>query len=232
MALAMAQTGIDLLSGAAYRSPTSVERREATMASVAPQVQAPFSPEEYLALERSAEVKSEYVDGVIVAMAGASRNHNVITLHIGGELDRQLRGRPCEAYVSDMRVKVGPTHYTYPDVVVACDDIRFEDDELDTLVNPVAIIEVLSPSTADYDRGGKFTRYRSLSWLQEFVVVAQHRVWVERFSRQGDTWVLRDFYDVDDTVTLDAIGCVLRLADIYAGVDVSEPELSDGTRKA
>lgn len=194
------------------------------MVSTAPQIQARFSPQEYLALERAADVKSEYVDGEIVAMAGASRNPNVITLHIGGELDRQLRGLPCEAYVSDMRVKVGPTHYTYPDVVVACDDIRFEDDELDTLVNPVAIIEVLSPSTADYDRGGKFTRYRSLPSLQEYVVVAQDRVWVERYSRQGDMWVLRDFDDIDDTISLDAIGCVLRLSEIYAGVDLSDTE--------
>jgi len=202
------------------------------MVSTASQIRARISPEEYLALERVADVKSEFVDGEIIAMAGASRNHNVIALHIGGELDRQLRDRACEAYVANMRVKVGPTHYTYPDIVVACDDIRFEDDQLDRLVNPVAIFEVLSPSTADYDRGGKFTRYRSLPSLQEYVVVAQDRVLVERYSREGDMWILRDVDDIQDTVALDAIGCTLRLTDIYAGVDLSAPNPTDAAPTA
>src|SRR5436305_1067989 len=122
-----------------------------------------YTADQYLALEREAEYKSEYINGEIYAMSGASREHNLIAVNLVRELSSQMRGRPCEVYGSDMRVKVAPTGmYTYPDVSVACNEPHFDDRQLDTLTNPTVIIEVLSPSTEAYDRGVKFLHYRKL----------------------------------------------------------------------
>src|SRR5262249_39888199 len=119
-----------------------------------------FTPEEYLALERAAERRSEYYAGEIFAMGGASRKHIVIVANISGQLWSQLKGRPCRVYPNDMRVKVSPTGlYTYPDVAVVCGLDQFDDDHQDTLLNPTVIIEVLSKSTEAYDRGKKFEHY-------------------------------------------------------------------------
>ena len=145
-----------------------------------------YTPAEYLVRERAAEYKSEYVNGFIVAMTGASRAHNVITANVGGEVRVQLKGRPCEVYIAGMRVKVSLTGaYRYPDIVVACGDIAFEDAELDTLLNPVLIVEVLSPTTEAADRGEKFAHYRRLASLQEYLLVAQDVPRIEQFVRQG-----------------------------------------------
>jgi Uma2 family endonuclease len=129
-----------------------------------------FTPEEYLALERKAEYKSEYVDGEIFAMSGASEPHNVIAGNIFASLHTQFRGRPCRAYTSDMRVHVRPGKaYTYPDVVAVCGEPLFHDTYKDMLVNPTVIVEVLSPSTEAYDRGDNSLRYRQLASIQEYV---------------------------------------------------------------
>jgi Uma2 family endonuclease len=175
-----------------------------------------YTPEEYLARERAAEYKSEYVNGFIVAMTGASRPHNVIALNIGGELRNQLKGRPCEIYLADMRVKVSETGtYRYPDVVVACGDIAFEDAELDTLLNPVVIVEVLSPSTEATDRGEKFAHYRRLASLQEYLLVSQDVPRIEHFVRQGEGWLLTEVSDLDNGVRLASIDGVLPLREVY-----------------
>jgi Uma2 family endonuclease len=180
-----------------------------------------YTPAEYLRLERAAETKSEYVNGQILAMTGASRAHNLVTGNVFRELSQQLRGGPCEAYVGDMRVRVSQTGmYTYPDVVVACGEIRFEDDHVDTLLNPVLIVEVLSPSTEAYDRGEKFAHYRRLDSLQEFLLVAQDKVRVERYVHQGDQWILTEHSALDDVVSLDAAGCRVRLSDVYDRVEL------------
>jgi Uma2 family endonuclease len=180
-----------------------------------------YTPAEYLRLERAAETKSEYVNGQILAMTGASRAHNLVTGNVFRELSQQLRGGPCEAYVGDMRVRVSQTGmYTYPDVVVACGEIRFEDDHVDTLLNPVLIVEVLSPSTEAYDRGEKFAHYRRLDSLQEYLLVAQDKVRVERYVRQGDRWILTEHSALDDVVSLDAAGCRVRLSDVYDRVEL------------
>jgi len=180
-----------------------------------------YTPEEYLALERQAEHKSQYYDGEIFAMAGASRRHNLIAMNIGSELRTRLRGRPCEVYGSDMRVKVSPTGlYTYPDVVVVCGEPRFEDDHEDTLLNPTLIVEVLSPSTEDYDRGRKFAHYRRIESLAEYVLVAQQEHHVERFRRQETgEWVLRETDRPDDTLALASIDCELALVEVYDKVE-------------
>ncbi len=175
-----------------------------------------YTPEEYLALERKADYKSEYVNGQIIAMAGASRQHNLIAGNLYREVSQQVRGRPCEAYISDMRVKVGSTGlYTYAHVVVVCGDIRFEDASHDTLLNPVVIVEVLSASTEAYDRGEKFAHYRRLESLQEYLLVAQDKVRLEHYVRQGSQWVLSEVSDLNDTVHLAAIGCEVVLQEVY-----------------
>lgn len=180
-----------------------------------------YTPEEYLTLERKAEYKSQYYDGKIFAMAGASRRHNLIAVNIASEMRARLRGRPCEVYGSDMRVKVSPTGlYTYPDVVVVCGEPRFEDDHEDTLLNPTLIVEVLSPSTEDYDRGRKFAHYRQIGSLAEYVLVAQEKHHVERFRRQETgEWLLWETDRPDDTVSLASIGSELALVEVYDKVE-------------
>lgn len=181
------------------------------------------TPDAYLLLERKADCKSEYLNGQIIAMAGASRHHNLIAGNLYREISRQLQGRPCEAYISDMRVKVSPTGlYTYPDIVAVCDEIRFEDANNDTLLNPLLIVEVLSPSTEAYDRGEKFAHYRRLSSLQEYLLVSQDKVRIEHYTRQGAHWILTEIANPQSpianfnaTVYLPSIGCDVALDAIY-----------------
>ena len=187
-----------------------------------------YTPQEYLALERQAEFKSEYLDGIIVAMAGGRREHNLIAINLASETRSQLKGRPCEVFVSDMRVLVSQTGlYTYPDVVVVCGEALFLDDHRDTLLNPTVIVEVLSPMTESYDRGKKSGHYRRLPSLREYILVAQDEVFVERYLRQGDVWELTDLDHLDDTLSLVSIDCHVPLREIYARIefpDVSPAE--------
>src|SRR5262249_52342736 len=135
-----------------------------------------FTVEEYLKLEREASYKSEYLDGEIFAMAGASRRHNLISINAGSSLNAQLAERECEVYVSDMRVRVEATNLlTYPDVVVVCGEPRFHDEDADTLLNPTLIIEVLSKSTSRFDRGEKFEHYRAIESFVEYLLIAQDK---------------------------------------------------------
>ena len=191
-----------------------------------PLIQRRYTPEEYLALEREAEYKSEYINGHIFAMAGASEAHNLITANVAGEMRSQFKGRPCKVYSSDMRVKVSRTGmYTYPDVVAVCGEARVEDDHQDTLLNPTVIIEVLSPSTEAYDRGDKFAHYRRLESVQEYVLIAQDKVRVDHYVKQGKKWVLTEFSEINDTVPLASVGCNLALREIYDKVEFPpEPE--------
>ncbi|MXV75149.1 Uma2 family endonuclease [Candidatus Poribacteria bacterium] len=182
-----------------------------------------LTPEEYLARERKALTKSEYRDGRIHALPGASRKHNLIAVHVTGELYIQLRTRSCEVYTNDMRVKVSAAGlYTYPDVVIVCDEPRFEDSHFDTLLNPTVLIEVLSPSTAAYDRGEKFASYQKLDSLCEYVLISQDSVCVEHYLRQAQDWNLTEFRSLDDVFSLVSIACELSLQAIYAKVQFSQ----------
>ena len=175
---------------------------------------------EYLELERKSEIRSEYIAGRIYAMSGASRRHNLIAGNLYREISSALRDRACEAYMSDMRVKVAATGmYTYPDIVTVCGEPQFEDAQVDTLLNPTVIVEVLSQSTEAYDRGEKFAHYRRLDSLREYVLVSQDKVRIERYERDTDQWVLSEVSDPHDTLHLSAIGCSIELAAIYEKVD-------------
>ena len=142
-----------------------------------------FTPEEYLAMERQANFKSQYDGGFVTAMAGASKAHNLIVLNTGGEIRAQLKGRPCVAFASDMRLCINKTGlYTYPDVMAVCGKAQYLDSEVDTLLNPSMIAEVLSESTESYDRGRKFRHYEQTSSLKEYVLISQDEVLVERYT--------------------------------------------------
>ena len=191
-----------------------------------------LSPEQYLEIERSAEYKSEYFSGQMFAMAGASREHNLITGNILGEIRAHLKGKPCETYPSDMRVLVPATGlYTYPDVSVACGEPEFLDEHIDILLNPLVIVEVLSESTESYDRGSKFSQYQSIESLQEYVLIAKDQPSVECYSRQADNkWLYEKSDGLDASVMLPALGFSLPLAEIYARVKFASAVL--GTPKS
>ena len=175
-----------------------------------------LSPQEYLALERKAEFKSEYLRGEIFAMAGASPEHSVITVNVTVTLGTQLRDSPCTAYSSDMKVRSSQEHYAYPDVTVVCGEAQFAGEEREVLLNPTLIVEVLSPSTEAWDRGGKFERYRARESLQEYLLVAQDRAHLERYDRQPrGEWLLSVVDSLDGTLSLPSIGCQLELARVY-----------------
>lgn len=183
-----------------------------------------YSVEEYLELERAAEIRSEYLQGRIVAMSGASLRHGAISMNLSGLLHAQLRSRPCQAFAADMRVQVAEADFfTYPDIAVVCDEPQLADSHHDTLLNPTVLIEVLSPSTADYDRGRKFEHYRHLTSLREYVLVAQDRVHVEHYTRQDDgSWRLTETDDAGAEIRLPSIDCALRLQDVYEKVPLEQ----------
>ena len=187
---------------------------------IATQLAPQLTPQEYLALERTAETKSEYVDGTLMAMTGPSRNHNLISENMVRELSLQLRGRPCQLYAQDMRVRISESGmYAYPDAVVVCGASGFEYSERDVLLNPTLIVEVLSYSTQGYDRGLKFAHCRRRASLQEYVLVAQDRVSIEPFTRQGEQWVLTEAISLDDVLGLPSIGCTLALRNVHDQVE-------------
>lgn len=185
-----------------------------------------FSAAEYLALERKASYKSEFLRGEIFAMAGASKEHVTIVNNIGGELRARLKGRPCDVFGTDMRLKVDRTGlYTYPDITAVCGEAKFEPSAVDTLLNPQVLFEVLSPSTEAYDRGAKFGHYRQVPSLRDYVVVSQDKCLIEHFVRQpDDSWLLTVFDNMAQTVPLPALACELPLAEIYYRIEFPSPD--------
>lgn len=175
-----------------------------------------MSPEQYLELERTSEVKHEYAAGEVFAMAGCTREHSLITMNIARELGNLLRGRPCEVHGPDMRIKITATgRYVYPDASVVCGKALFEDRQRDSLLNPVVICEVLSESSEAYDRGEKFEQYRSIPSFLEYVIVSQKKARVEHFRRQPDgRWVLT-LLGAGDRLVLESIGCEVAVDEIY-----------------
>ncbi len=183
-----------------------------------------LTPEEYVTLERKVipdaeTVRSEYVNGEIINMPGASFAHNLITSNILSELHTRLKGSPCAVFANDMRISI-PTAkcYFYPDVGVVCDAPRFEDDVFDSLLNPIVIVEVLSLSTEAYDRGEKFAHYRQLTSLQEYVLVSQDQIRVDHYRRQEKLWIFTDIEKYDEILHLPSVQCELPLQEIYQRV--------------
>ncbi len=190
-----------------------------------------ITPEQYLALDRAAETRSEYYDGVMYAMSGGSHPHAIIIGNISGELRAALKRGPCIASPTELRVRVSKRAYVYPDVVVVCGEPRYLDGEIDTLLNPSLVIEVLSPSTERHDRGLKAARYRTIESLTEYAFVSQTEPRVEIYRRQasGD-WLLSESVGIDATCRFEGLNeepVRIPMAEIYERVQFeAEPEVT------
>ena len=179
-----------------------------------------YTEQEYLELERKAEYKSEFFKGEIFAMAGTSNSHNLISGNIYAFLHQQLRGKKCRPYSSDMRIHTPINSlYAYPDISVVCGEKKFSDNTFDTLLNPIFICEVLSRSTADYDTGGKFMRYRSIDSLKEYWVVSSLEYQLQKFVKQANgNWLLSETTNENDTVEIECLSTEVPLKEVYLEV--------------
>jgi Uma2 family endonuclease len=184
----------------------------------------------YLEQERNAEVKREYFAGETFAMAGASERHNLLVANLIFQFKLAFQGGPCRAYPSDMRLKIEESGlYTYPDVMVLCEETRFADGEGDTLLNPLVIAEVLSDSTERYDRGVKFGHYRKIPSLREYLLVSQNFPKIERYFRNpSGNWELRETDDAHPALALEAVDVSLHLDAVYDGIPFDSPPPGPG----
>jgi len=181
-----------------------------------------LSLEQYLELERAAEARSEFIDGQMVAMAGGTRNHAFLQDNMQGELRDRLKGTGCRTLGSDFRIQISRQFSTYPDVAVVCGKLALADEHQDAYTNPAVVVEVLSPSSENYDRGEKFRRYRTLASLKDYILVNQRSVLVEHFTREPDNkWSLRDYQSLDEELRLESIGISIPLALIYEDVEIT-----------
>lgn len=184
-----------------------------------------ISEEDYLKMEEVSPVKHEYFDGEIFQMAGASDEHNTISMNIAGELHQQLKKRPCKVYHNDMRLYIETEGiYTYPDVMVVCGKPEVKKyKSLDNILNPILIVEVLSPTTADYDKGAKFEQYRTIESFKEYLLVSQDAKQITRYTKQTNgSWLLMDFIGDKTEIELFSIECTLTMDDIYDKVEFEE----------
>ena len=181
-----------------------------------------LTADEYLSLERRAKERHEFVDGEIFAMAGASRKHNIISTNIIRTLGNQLETSSCHIYASDMKVRIEkPEKYTYPDIIVSCNEEVFADEQEDILLNPRSIIEILSDSTEAYDRGLKFSHYQSIKNFQEYILISQNAYRVEQFTRRNDNfWLYCDLHDLQDILESKTVPYILELHEIYRGMEL------------
>ena len=186
----------------------------------APAPQIVVDEADYLASERDADVRHEYVDGVLFAMTGASRAHNLLATKLSARLFNHLEGRGCRVSSSDMKVRLADgRRYYYPDIVVSCSDARDEPDEY-TETRPVLVVEILSPSTAATDRREKRLAYQTLPSLVDYLIVSQERASVERFTRDGESWT-QAMFEPGESVPLASVGLTLAMDDLYAGIPTS-----------
>jgi Uma2 family endonuclease len=176
-----------------------------------------YTIEEYLAMERVSIEKHEYFRGEIFNMAGAGGRHNIISINIIGVLVNQLKGKTCQPFGSDMRINIPQnTLFTYPDISIVCGEIDFSDFDEETATRPIVLIEILSPSTKNYDRGEKFKLYRDIPTLKEYILVDSESILIEAFrlNKQGH-WELEEYKSLDSTLSMPIIDVQVSLAEIY-----------------
>lgn len=178
------------------------------------------TPAEYLAFEREAEDRHEYYKGEIYLMSGASFKHNVIEDNVRVLIGSYLKGKKCRSFGSNLRVHVPKnTLYTYPDILIVCEDPKFVDGEFDTLLNPVVLIEILSPSTGNYDRGAKFDLYREIETLKEYILIDSSLVRIINYIKNEDsTWTLHEAKNMNDNFFISSIHFQSLVSDVYAGM--------------
>ena len=197
------------------------EKPAAFLPPLAPLPPAPpkISVQEYLALERQSEIRHEYVDGEMIAMAGVSFKHNKVSGNFYIDLEFGTRDSDCDVYVESIRVKVSPTRYRYPDVVVVCGEHLTDDENPPALLNPKAIVEVFSPSTQFKDRGEKFLEYSGIPSLTDYVIAAQNRVSIFHYTRLSERqWTVIEYTELTDALTFAALDVTISLATIYRRV--------------
>lgn len=181
-----------------------------------------LSPEDYLAFEREAQTKHEYLDGEIYAMAGGSPQHNQIGFNATVALGSQIKGRNCRGYTADQKVRSDPQNmFSYPDITIVCGEPIFHDQHKDVVLNPTVIIEVLSPTTATFDRTEKFARYRTIQSLRDYLLISQDRPCIEHFVRQKGKrqWMYNVETELTSSIWIESIKCELKLADVYELVE-------------
>jgi Uma2 family endonuclease len=174
---------------------------------------------EYLAFERESQERHEFYKGEIFLMSGASFKHNIIEDNIRGGLHAFLKGKKCRSFGSNLRIHIPQNSlYTYPDVLIVCDEPKFVDGEFDTLLNPAVIIEILSPSTANYDRGAKFDLYREIESLQEYILLDSSTTHFVHYIKNPDsTWTLSESKNTEDPFFITSIQLQIPLSDVYSG---------------
>ncbi len=179
-----------------------------------------ISPEQYLQEENELLEKHEYYQGEVFAMCGASFNHNAISVELIYQLKSKLKGNKCRPFGSDMRLHIPEnTLYTYPDISVYCGDVELTGQPFDTAMNPVMIIEILSKSTENYDRGKKFVLYRQINTLTEYILVDSQSIHVEHHSKKGDGfWEFREYKNPEGIIEISSLNIKLKVSEIYSGL--------------
>jgi Uma2 family endonuclease len=179
--------------------------------------------EEYLAYEQETGIKHEYLDGEIYAMSGGTDKHSLIKFNLGVELGQQLKkSKTCRGYDSDMRVKITDTKYVYPDLTVVCGEARFSDEEHTMLLNPTLVVEVMSATSENYDKGQKADFYQGISSVQSYLLLDQNKAHAQLHTRHESAWLKRTFSGLDAVVPLESIGCTLALSEAYRNVEFEE----------
>lgn len=184
-----------------------------------------FTEKEYLDSERLALDKHEFYKGDIFAMSGASISHNIIAMNCYIDLGTKLKGKNCMPFGSDLRIHIPKnTLYTYPDISIICGEIEKTDDKFDTVTNPSVIIEILSESTKNYDKGGKFTLYRDIESLKEYILIDSEAVMVEKFIKNSDnSWQLTEYKKMEEHFTIETVAIQIELTTVYQGVQFKAP---------
>ena len=180
-----------------------------------------YTPEEYLRLEEQAEYKSEYLDGEIIPMTGGTTNHNEISGNLYANLKFSLKKQNYRVYMADVRLWI-PRHrlYTYPDVMLIQGEPIYADQATTTVTNPIMITEVLSPSTQNYDQGDKFTYYRSIPEMKEYILISQQQYHIMQYTKtEAGKWLLSEYETRETSIQLGCVDLELDLTEIYAGVD-------------
>jgi Uma2 family endonuclease len=193
-----------------------------------------YTVEQYLEMERASAERHEYVDGYVYKMAGESPEHSTINANLIAILVAQLRGKPCRAFSPNMKIRSGPFFkeqktnkgmFSYADVSVVCGEPQFHDKFKDVLLNPTAIIEILSESTEGFDRGEKFRRYLThIPYLQDYVLVHQALPWIQVYSRHPDGWLMTDAVGFEGSIRVPSIDCHLSMSEVYDRVEFPDLE--------
>ncbi|WNZ23087.1 Uma2 family endonuclease [Leptolyngbya sp. NK1-12] len=190
-----------------------------------------YTPAEYLALETTADYKSEYIDGLIIPMAGGTTNHNRIALNLSSALNFAFRDINYEVFISDVRLWIPEKRiYTYPDVMIVAGEPAYFENRTDTILNPQVIVEVLSQSTETYDRERKFAAYRTIPTFREYLLVDQTSILVEQFTKAGEKrWIMQEYDETDEQISLETVPFQIKLTDLYRKVqfEAIEPALEE-----